>query len=149
MSRSGYNDYGCDTPEEQWAHVRWRGAVTSAIRGKKGQSFLKRALAALDSLDEKELASDTFESQGQFCLLGAVAKNEGVDLSELNKNYDDEYGDDGESAELLGVQLGIAPAMAREIVWENDSCSGSDRSRFEEMRRWLVRNIKGDQPSNQ
>lgn len=147
MSRSGYNDYGCDSPEEQWAQIRWRGAVTSAIRGKKGQAFLKRALKAIDSLDEKELASNTFESQGQYCLLGAVAKNEGVDLSELNDGYDDEYGDDGESAECLGFQLGIAPAMAREIVWENDSCSGSGRSRFEHMRRWVISNIKDDQPS--
>ena len=147
MSRSGYNDCGCDSPEEQWAQIRWRGAVTSAIRGRKGQAFLKRALVALDSMKTKELASHTFESDGSYCLLGAVAKHEGVDLAPINDNYDEEYGDYGESAEMLASDLGIAPAMAREIVWENDEgCTFSNRSRYEQMRKWVVVNIKGDQP---
>ena len=34
MSRSGYTDE-CDG----WELVRWRGAVNSAIRGKRGQAF--------------------------------------------------------------------------------------------------------------
>lgn len=32
MSRCGYSD-----DYDQWALIRWRGAVESAIRGKRGQ----------------------------------------------------------------------------------------------------------------
>jgi len=46
MSRSGYSD-DCD---DQWSLICWRGAVKSAIRGKRGQAFLKEMLAALDAL---------------------------------------------------------------------------------------------------
>ncbi len=145
MSRSGYDDYGCESAEEQWQMIRWRGAVNSAIKGNRGQSFLRRALKAIDALEKKELAAHTFESSGSYCLLGAVAKHEGVDLTELNESYDEYYGDEGEGAESLGLELNIAPAMAREIVYENDDCcSGSNRSRFEHMRRWIISNIKGD-----
>lgn len=43
MSRSGYSD-DCDDPLQEG---RWRAAVNSAIRGKRGQAFLREALAAL------------------------------------------------------------------------------------------------------
>jgi hypothetical protein len=32
MSRSGYSD-DIDSADDQWALIRWRGAVKSAIRG--------------------------------------------------------------------------------------------------------------------
>jgi len=73
MSRSGYTDDG-----EQWAMIRWRGAVKSAVKGKRGQAFIRRALKALDAMGTTELASHTFEADGSYCLLGAVAKHEGV-----------------------------------------------------------------------
>ena len=56
MSRSGYHD-GID----QWDLIRWRGAVASAIRGKRGQAFLREMLDALDALPEPKLiAHDLF-----------------------------------------------------------------------------------------
>lgn len=42
MSRSGYTD-DCD---DQWALIRWRGAVNSAIKGKRGQQALRGRLDA-------------------------------------------------------------------------------------------------------
>jgi hypothetical protein len=36
MSRSGYSD-----DLENWSLIRWRGAVASAIRGRRGQAFLR------------------------------------------------------------------------------------------------------------
>ena len=45
MSRSGYGD-----DIGQWDLIRWRGAVQSAMCGKRGQAFLKEMLAALDAL---------------------------------------------------------------------------------------------------
>ena len=50
MSRSGYTDE-CDG----WEFVRWRGAVNSAIRGKRGQAFLNEMVTALDAMQEKRL----------------------------------------------------------------------------------------------
>jgi hypothetical protein len=65
VSRSGYSD-GC----EGWDLIRWRGAVESAIRGKRGQAFLKELLAALDALPEKKLvANELVTLQGQVCIL--------------------------------------------------------------------------------
>ena len=145
MSRSGYHDDCSGSQEEQWATIRWRGAVKSAVRGKRGQAFIRRALKALDAMGTAELASHTFEADGKYCLLGAVAKHEGIDLTEINEDYDEEWGDDGEGAENLAVDLNIAQAMAREIVWENDECYvGSDNRRFEYMRGWLIANLDGD-----
>ena len=72
MSRSGYiDDYGCGGREEQWALIRWRGAVASAIRGKRGQKFLRDVLAAMDELPEPTLISDELEKDGQVCAIGA------------------------------------------------------------------------------
>jgi len=51
MSRSGYSD-DC---EDNWSWICWRGAVKSAIRGKRGQAFLRETLAALDALPERKL----------------------------------------------------------------------------------------------
>lgn len=43
MSRSGYNDYSIDN----WDLIRWRGQVASAIKGKRGQAFLRELIEAL------------------------------------------------------------------------------------------------------
>ena len=51
MSRSGYSD-DCDNA---WSLIRWRGAVASAIRGKRGQEFLYEMLHALAALPERKL----------------------------------------------------------------------------------------------
>jgi len=45
MSRSGYVDNG---DIEQWDLIRWRGAVASAIRGKRGEE-LRAKIAELKS----------------------------------------------------------------------------------------------------
>lgn len=45
MSRSGYSE-----ELDQWDLIRWRGQVASAIRGKRGQAFLRAMLAALSLL---------------------------------------------------------------------------------------------------
>ena len=57
MSRSDYNS---DNYSE-WSLIRWRGAVASATRGKRGQSFLRDLLASLDAMPVKRLISDELE----------------------------------------------------------------------------------------
>lgn len=105
MSRSGYSD-DCDG----WALIRWRGAVNSAIKGQRGQAFLREIIAALDALPEKRLVANDLEANGQFCTLGAVGNARGTPL----KNVDP---DDRKSVADL---FNISEALAAEIMYEND-----------------------------
>ncbi|GEM_PF-1710263 len=50
MSRAGYSD-DCDS----WALIRWRGPLSSSIRGKRGQLFLRDMLSALDAMPGNRL----------------------------------------------------------------------------------------------
>lgn len=68
MSRSGYID---DGDIEHWDLIRWRGAVASAIRGKKGQSFLLEMLHAMDALPEKKLIAHDLLKDGSVCARAA------------------------------------------------------------------------------
>ena len=133
MSRSGYTE---DT-EDNWTLICWRGAVASAIRGKRGQALLREALAALDALPEPKLIAHELERDGNVCLLGAVGKARGMDMS----------GIDPEDRETVAAKFGIAEALAAEIVYMNDEFfywqdSETPEARFARMRKWLVGNIK-------
>ncbi len=50
MSRSGYVD-----DIDNLALINWRGAVKSAIQGKRGQAFLRALVDALDAMPETSL----------------------------------------------------------------------------------------------
>ena len=66
MSRSGYSD-DCDT----WPLICWRGAVASALRGKRGQQFLIELRDALDAMPEKRLIAEQLQDgTGCHCTLG-------------------------------------------------------------------------------
>lgn len=107
MSRSGYSD-DC---EDQWAMIRWRGAVNIAIKGRRGQQALCEILAALDSLPEKRLASESLvTADGDFCTLGALGKARGIDLEPI----------DPEDRDAVARAFGISEALAAEIMYEND-----------------------------
>lgn len=164
MSRSGYSD-DLDT----WALVRWRGAVKSALRGSRGQQFLKEALAAFDAMPEKRLASESLvNDDGDFCTLGIVGHVRGIDLGLI----------DPEDYEYVSRVFGISEAMAREIVYLNDEAisdtkyidveicgplrpyeyrmraacvpnDGADFKRWEYMRNWIASNIIKDQSDSQ
>ena len=133
MSRSGYSD----DIDDQWAHIRWRGAVSSALRGAKGQAFLKELDAALDALPEKKLVANELEGDGCFCALGAVGKVRGIDLAKID-TYDHES---------LSKTFGIAPAMAQEIMWINDEAAtwrgeDQDAQRWQEVKNWIKEETK-------
>ena len=133
MSRSGYHDDG-----DQWALIRWRGAVASAIRGKRGQAFLQEMLMAMDALPERKLIRNELDRDGAVCALGAVGRARGLNMSSL----------DPEDPEHIADIFGVPPALAREIMFENDehfwgsSEVEPDTRRFERMRRWVESNIK-------
>lgn len=118
MSRSGYSD-DCDG----WALIRWRGAVQSAIKGKRGQQALREIVAALDALPEKRLASGSLQTDdGEFCTLGALGRARGLDMTPI----------DPEDRSAVADAFGVAEALAAEIMYENDEdyFGGSDRDYF-------------------
>lgn len=161
MSRSGYSD---DYDEDGTGGL-WRGAVERAIRGKRGQAMLRELAAALDAMPEKALAADSLvTADGEFCTLGALGHARGIDMKPL----------DPEDWNAVAKAFDIAPAMVREIVYENDEsidpyvwadveicgpmrpcqrhkrrvCVNRERTaerRWEHMRKWVAQNIKEQQ----
>ena len=131
MSRSGYGEDG-GGPEGNL----WRGAVESAIHGRRGQRFLKDLLAALDALPEKRLIADDLEKDGEVCAIGALGKQRGVDMAKI----------DPEDCDRVARVFGIAPALAAETVFMNDEAFWREtpEQRFERMRSWVARNIQAD-----
>ncbi len=143
MSRSGYTD-DCG---ENWSMIMWRGAVESALRGKRGQSFLIEMLTALDALPVKRLVKDelvdkdvtSFSHWGLYeyesvCAIGAVGRKRGVDMRKM----------DPEDYSLVAGTFDIAQAMAQEIVWINDEGSyyrETPEERFVRVRGWVTRQI--------
>jgi predicted outer membrane lipoprotein len=127
MSRSGYSD-DCDG----WALFRWRGAVSQAIRGKRGQAMLGEMLQALDALPEPTLAAESLvTSDGEYCALGALGRARAMELESINP-------DDRES---VAQAFGVAEALAAEIMDLNDRDSFDERIYFNfdvcgPMRRW-------------
>lgn len=106
MSRSGYSD-DCGG----WSLIRWRGAVNSAIKGARGQKFLRELAAALDAMPEKRLIANELRSaDGEFCTLGVLGDVRGIEMSRL----------DPDDRDSVAAAFGIAPTLAAEIVFEND-----------------------------
>lgn len=152
MDRAGYvEDYDYD---DDWALRlgRWRGRVASATRGKRGQKFLKLALKALDQMDDKRLAHNTFGvgDGGCMCLMSSIATETGRAsvLSKVARAGEvDEYGycDDPEYANgLLAGAFDIASPLSQELVHLNDSgCYGETPSqRWRRMRDTISTMIK-------
>lgn len=106
MSRSGY----IDDCEDQWASIRWAGALKSAMRGKRGQAFFRELLVALDAMPVKALIAESLVVEGEFCTLGALGAARGLDMSHL----------DPEDPTQVGEAFGIPESLAREVVYKND-----------------------------
>lgn len=127
MSRSGYSD-DCDG----WALIRWRGAVTAAIRGARGQEMLRELLAALDAMPAKELVANELEADGKFCALGVLGHKRGVDMTKI----------DVEDRSAVAKAFGIAEALAAEIMFENDASTNHDAARWRRVRAWVASHVK-------
>jgi hypothetical protein len=134
MSRSGYID-DIDT----WPFIKWRGAVESAIRGKRGQVFFKDLLAALDAMPVKRLIANDLVKEGEVCALGALGVKREIDMTNL----------DSEDHETVSRKFDIADALAREVVFVNDEGAyhtETSEMRFERVRKWVLMQIpKEDQ----
>ena len=132
MSRSGYSE-DCNG----WDLIRWRGAVTSAMRGKRGRALLLELRDALDAMPEKVLiARELVDASGSFCTLGVIGQARGLPLADI----------DPEDSDQVAKHFGIAPALAKEIVFENDEAvwwfQETPEKRWERMREWVEEAIK-------
>ena len=131
MSRSGYREDFDDVLELG----RWRGAVKRAIRGKRGQAFLRDMLVALEALPERRLiAGALIGEQGEVCAIGAVGKARCIALDNI----------DSEDSLKIADTFGIAEALAREIMFQNDEAepyNETDEQRWNRMCNWVTRQI--------
>lgn len=129
MSRSGYTE-----DLDNWALIKWRGQVASAIRGKRGQRFFRELIAALDAMPTKALiAEDLITEDGSVCALGALGRAKDIDMSAI-----DPYDHDA-----LSEAFDIAPQLAAEIMFENDELGEDPQVRWRRVRAWAERQLEG------
>lgn len=143
MSRCGYVD---DGDFDNWSHIRWRGQVTSAIKGKRGQAFLRELIDALDAMPEKRLIPNDLQNEGGVCAIGSVGARRGVDMSQL----------DPEDPETIANAFGIASQLVREIEYENDEYwdwegqkPATPEARWQHMRDWALCYLREPVPTEQ
>lgn len=138
MSRSGYTD----DIDDELAAGRWRGRVASALRGKRGQAFLREMAAAMDAMPVKALIADELiNAEGDCCAIGTVCKARGVDVSRIDFNDPEE----------VARAVDIAHPLAAEIEFQNDESGPWDHSetpqeRWQRMRAWIERKIFENSP---
>lgn len=130
MGRSGYSD---DCDDEGLLHL-WRQAVSNAIHGARGQKFLRDLVTALDAIPDKRLIAEELEADGQVCAIGSVGKLRGIPMEKIDP-YD---------TRQLSEQFGIARALAKEIMFENDEgafTAETPEARWQRMRDWAMEHI--------
>ena len=130
MNRSNYTN-DCDTDPLDLG--RWRARVASAIRGRRGQEFLRELAAAMDALPDKLLiAGQLVDEEGDCCSIGAVCKARGIDTA----------GMDADGVEYTAEWLGAPWPLAAEIAYLNDYWPDeTPAARWQRMRRWVDRHI--------
>lgn len=130
MSRSGYSEdcYG-------WELIRWRGAVAAATKGKRGQKLLKDLAKALDEMPEKKLIAHELKNEnGEVCALGALGVKRGLKSLETI---------DPTCTLRVANEFGVAEALIKEIVFENDECAWTNpEKRWQYMRKWVQEQIR-------
>lgn len=133
MSRAGY----CDDIDDL-ALGRWRAQVASAIRGKRGQSFLREMADALDAMPKKRLIAHDLQRGESVCAIGSVGASRGIDMDSL----------DPEDADGLAGAFGIAQQLVREIEYMNDEAyfGGTDEGRWQFIRDWVAGQLKPPLP---
>lgn len=122
MSRSGYSE----DPDDNWSWIKWRGIIASAIRGQRGQRFLRELIEALDATPVKALIANEIEAAGEYCALGVLGKRRGIDLKTL-----DSFDHSG-----LGAAFDIASQLAQEVMFINDEYARTPEQRWKAVRDW-------------
>lgn len=134
MNRSGYSD-----DYDGWDLIRYRGAVNSAIRGKRGQQLLRELADALDAMPNRRLIAGELEADGEYCALGIVGCKRGLAMA----------GIDAYDSKEVAKTFNVAEALAREIMFVNDEWlrHGTAEQRWSTVREWVRTHIIGGQPT--
>lgn len=135
MSRSGYSE-----DLDNWQLIKWRGAVASAIRGRRGQAFLREMLMAMDAMPNKRFIASELEKEGEVCALGSVGKARALDMNDLDP-YDHE---------TVAAKFDVSHALACEIMYVNDEegpHNETPEARFERIKRWAESQLNAPPPS--
>lgn len=133
MNRSGYTE-DC----EGWDLIKWRGQVASAIRGKRGQAFLRELLEAMDAMPEKRLIAHELRQSGEVCALGSLGAKRGIELEAL----------DPEDYDKLADTFGVAHQVIQELEFMNDEAwfgfgeNENPEHRWQRMRDWTASKLK-------
>lgn len=143
MSRSGYvEDWDFDGTNNVW-----RGAVASAMRGKRGQAFLREMRDAMDAMPNKRLIEERLVTDsGEVCAMGTVCARRGLDVSDI----------DPEDYERVADRIGLSRAMVQEIAYHNDEGGfynyrerrgETPEERWVRMRAWVEKQIVNPTPA--
>lgn len=163
MSRSGLHE---DDYYDPLTYGRWRAQVRSATRGKRGQSFLKDMLAALDAMPDKRLIAGelVFDGSPEFpwpyeledIIVGGdqLVKGNGEtvrvgDVCALGslcvrRGLDMSKFSQGDP-EFIADAVDVAHQLAREVIWVNDEDGRrgeTPEQRFIRVRAWVAKQIK-------
>jgi hypothetical protein len=122
MNRS---DYSCDL--DNWDLIRYRGAVASAVRGRRGQKLLREMADALDAMGPKRLISGDLLRDGEVCALGAV-----MQARQIQADVIDPY-----DFETVAEKLDVADALVREVAFVNDEAWQTYDRRETPEQRWI------------
>lgn len=129
MGRSGYTD-DCENV------TLYRRSVDSAINGKRGQRFMVDLVEGLDAMETKRLITGKLVDDDCACALGVVAldRHLSYDFLDLLDNYE---------PEMVGRLLDVAPALAAEVMFENDEHPNPEtpEERWVRMRAWAATRI--------
>jgi len=123
VNRSGYTD-DCDG----WALIRWRGAVASSIKGKRGQAMLKDLLTALDAMPSKRLIRSELVEHGELCAIGVLGAARGLPMADF----------DPEDNDLLATTFDVARPLIQEIEFVNDESGSTPERRWTMVRQWVA-----------
>ena len=134
MGRSGYS-YDCD---DNWAMIRYRGMLASAVRGKRGQAFFRDLVTALDEMPQKRLIRNELLRDGEVCAVGALWLRRVIALVKV----------DAEDRVIVACVFDIALPLARDVVYMNDEYydSATPEERWTKIRAWAESKIKKHEP---
>jgi hypothetical protein len=139
MSRLYYDDdwdYNVEGLQQGW--------LRSAIQGKRGQSFLRELVAALDALPTPELSCGALEDAqtGCCCAFGAVRRLRGAENVRLGFHAEEE----DITPTYLAEPFGVSETLAWAVVQANEEMHESNtelarRRRWADVRNWAMRNL--------
>lgn len=150
MSRTGWTD-GDDSDNANWHAIMTAGAIKSAIRGKRGQAFLRDLAEALDAMPEKRLADGLLVDQdGCKCALGVLGAHRGLDLQALQPDMPHPESFDWDQ-EAIAAAFGVAGSLTNQIQWINDGkfawgvdADKDQKLRWQYVRNWVAENLRDD-----